>query len=315
MKFIDVPASVLLVAIACHSSAAQVATRAAEIPALTEGPAVDLEGNLYFTELRAQKIYKLDTRGELTVFREKSHAANGLVVDPQDRLITCEGTADGDPPRITRTDLKTGALEVLASGFGGMPFKGPNDITIDNSGRIYFTDTAGAAVYRIDAPGRIARVLAAPDVERPNGLQISPDDKTLYIIESGNAPTGPRMIKAFDLAPDGTARNRRVLFDFSGRSADGMSVDVRGNLYVSAGLNALAPPGALAAARAWTQDALKTKAGVYVISPSGKLLKFIPIAEDVITNNAFGGPDMKTLFITSGRTVFQVRTDIPGLRR
>jgi gluconolactonase len=308
-------ASLLLLAATGRPLTAQVVTRAAEVPALTEGPAVDLEGNLYFTELRAQKIYKLDARGELTVFREKSHAANGLVVDAQDRLIACEGAADGEPPRITRTDLKTGALEVLATGFDGMPFKGPNDVSIDNRGRIYFTDTAGAAVYRIDSPGAIARVLASPDVERPNGLQIAPDDKTLYVIESGNAPAGPRMIRAFDLSPEGAAGNRRTLFDFPGRSADGMSVDEQGNLYVSAGLNALAPPGALAAARAWTKDALKTKAGVYVISPKGRLVRFIPIPEDVITNNAFGGPDRRTLYITSGRTVFQVRTDVAGLRR
>src|SRR5689334_20794211 len=78
--------------------AAQAVTRAAEVPALTEGPTVDRDGNLYFTELRAQRIYKLGTDGELTVFREKSHAANGLVIDPQGRLIACEGTADGQPP-------------------------------------------------------------------------------------------------------------------------------------------------------------------------------------------------------------------------
>jgi gluconolactonase len=123
------------------------------------------------------------------------------------------------------------------------------------------------------------------------------------------------MIRAFDLQPDGTARNGRVLYDFPGRSADGMSIDVQGNLYVSAGLNELAIPGALPAARVWTADALKTKAGVYVISPAGKLLQFIPISEDVITNTAFGGPDMKTLYVTSGRTVFSVRTEIAGLPR
>jgi gluconolactonase len=123
------------------------------------------------------------------------------------------------------------------------------------------------------------------------------------------------MIRAFDLSADGTARNGRVLYDFPGRSADGMSVDTQGNLYVSAGLNQLAPPGALAAARAWTADALKTQAGVYVISPAGALLKFIPIAEDVITNNAFGGADMKTLYVTAGRTVFRISTDVAGLPR
>ncbi len=157
-------------------------------------------------------------------------------------------------------------------------------------------------------------MLAAPDVEHPNGVQISPDDKTLYVIESG-VPVGPRLIRAFELQPDGTARNGRVLFQFPGRSGDGTGVDTLGNLYVSAGLNALAPPGAMAVARAWTAEALKTKAGVYVISPAGKLLSFIPIAEDVITNNAFGGPDMKTLFVTAGRTVCKVRTEIAGLPR
>lgn len=295
--------------------AAQTVERAAEVPALTEGPTVDRDGNVYFTELRAQKIYKLSTAGELTVFREPSHGANGLVIDPQGRLVACEGNAEGHGPRITRTDLRTGAIEVLADNFQGMPFRGANDITIDGRGRLYFTEPAGNAIYRIDGPGQVARVVAAPDIQRPNGLQISPDDRTLYVIEAGAPPVGPRVIRAFDLQPDGTARNGRVLFDFPGRSADGMSVDVQGNLYVSAGLNELAPPGAVAAARAWTADALKTKGGVYVISPAGQLLNFIPIPEDVITNNAFGGPDMKTLYVTSGRTVFKVRTDIAGLPR
>jgi gluconolactonase len=305
----------MLCLVAVGPVAGQAVTRAAEVPALTEGPTVDRDGTLYFTELRAQRIYKLTTAGELTVFREPSHAANGLVIDGQGRLIACEGASEGQPPRITRTDLKTGNVEVLVDGYLGMPFKGPNDVTIDNMGRVYFTDTAGAAVYRIDGPGQIAQVVAAPEVERPNGLQISPDDKTLYIIESGAPPSGPRMIRAFDLHPDGTAGRRRTFYDFAGRSADGMSVDVNGNLYVSAGLNYLAPPGALPAARAWGADALKTKAGVYVISPAGKLVKFIPIPEDVITNNAFGGPDMKTLYVTAGRTVYQVRTDVAGLPR
>ena len=206
-------------------------------------------------------------------------------------------------------------MEVLADGYQGMPFKGPNDVTIDGKGRLYFTDTAGGAVYRVDGPGQIMRVLAAPQVERPNGLQISPDDRTLYIIESGAAPAGPRMIRAFALQADGTAKDGRIFYNFPGRSADGMSVDTQGNLYVSAGLNYLAPPGALPAARVWTAEALKTRAGVYVISPAGKLLKFVPIPEDVITNNAFGGADMKTLYVTSGRTVYKLRTDIAGLPR
>jgi gluconolactonase len=294
---------------------AQTVERAAEVPTLTEGPTVDRDGNLYFTELRFRRIFKVDVKGELTVFRENSHGANGLLVDPQNRLIACEGAADGQSPRITRTDLRTGAIEVLADSYGGMPLRGTNDVTIDNKGRIFFTDPPAVAVYRIDAPGQVARVVGAPDIQRPNGLQISPDDKTLYVIESGDPPSGPRMIRAFDLAPDGTASKGRTFFDFPGRGGDGASVDMQGNLYVAAGLNYQPPPGALAGARAWPVEARKTKTGVYVISPAGKLLKFIPIPEDIISNTAFGGPDMKTLYVTSGKTVFKVRTDIPGLPR
>ena len=306
----------LCLALALSStSAAQTVERAAEVPTLTEGPTVDRDGNLYFTELRFRRIFKVDTKGELSVFRENSHGANGLLIDLQGRLIACEGAADGQPPRITRTDLRTGALEVLADSYQGMPLKGTNDVTIDNRGRLYFTDPAAAAVYRIDGPGQVARVLAAPDILRPNGLQISPDDRTLYIIESGDPPSGPRMIRAFDLQPDGTASKGRTFFDFAGRGGDGASVDVQGNLYVAAGLNYPPPPGALAGARAWPAEARKTKTGVYVISPAGKLLKFIPIPEDIISNTAFGGPDMKTLYVTSGKTVFKVRTDIAGLPR
>lgn len=297
-------------------AAAPAVIRAAEVPALTEGPTVDRDGNVFFTEMRSERIFKLTpSTGDLTVFREKSHAANGMVFDREGRLVVCEGASGSDGPRITRTDMKTGAVEVLATGYQGMPFRGTNDVTIDGQGRLYITEPAGSAVYRLDGPNQVTKILGAPQLERPNGIQVAPDDRTLYVIESGNAPTGPRMIRAFELKPDGSAGAGRVLYDFPGRSADGMSVDTQGNLYVSAGLNALVPPGAMPAARVWTDAALKTKAGVYVISPSGKLLKFIPIGEDVITNNAFGGPDMKTLYVTAGRTLFQVRTDVPGLPR
>jgi gluconolactonase len=307
--------SLFMVLALASPATSQVAQRVAEVPALTEGPTVDRDGNLYFTELREERIFRLGTDGEMSVYREESRAANGLVIDQQGRLIACEGGGEDQPARITRTDLQTGAMEVLVDSYQGGSFTRPNDVTIDGAGRLYFTDPGAGAVYRIDAPGQVTRVLAAPDIARPNGLQIAPDDRTLYIVESGSAPDGLRMIRAFDLDADGNASNGRILFDFLGRSADGMSVDVEGNLYISAGLNELAPPGAVAAARAWTAEALLTRAGVYVVSPLGALLRFIPIPEDVITNNAFGGPDMRTLYVTAGRTVFQVRTEIAGLPR
>ena len=281
--------------------------------AFTEGPAVDRDGNVYFTELVGQRIMKLSAKGVLSTFRERSNNANGLLIDPQGRLVACEGAESprtGElvkyKPQVTRTDLRTGKMEVLADNYQGKPFVGPNDVTIDSKGRLYFTDLPGGAVYRIDGPGHLARILAVPDIQRPNGIQISPDDKQLYLIEANQAEGGARMIRAYDLRADGTVGNMRVHYNFyPGRSADGMSIDTQGNLYASAGMNQLRG----------TSETLATKAGVYVISPQGKLLKFIPIAEDFITNNAFGGSDMKTLYVTAGKTLYKVRTDIAGLPR
>ena len=110
------------------------------------------------------------------------------------------------------------------------------------------------------------------------------------------------MIRAYDLQPDGSVRNMRVHYDFSpGRSADGMSIDTQGNLYASAGMNQLA-----ARPRPRHQDRrLRDLA-------EGKLVKFIPIAEDFITNNAFGGTDMKTLYVTAGNTLYKMRTTLLG---
>ena len=100
-------------------------------------------------------------------------------------------------PQVTRTDLKTGKVEVLADNYQGKPFVGPNDVTIDGKGRLYFTDLTGGAVYRIDGPGKLTRILAAPDIQRPNGIQISPDDKTAVPDRSqwrsGRRPHDPRL--------------------------------------------------------------------------------------------------------------------------
>jgi gluconolactonase len=302
----------LLMGLTASSSSAQQPEIATAV-AFTEGPAVDRDDNVYFSEMVFQRIMKLTPAGVLSVFLEHSNGANGLLIDPQGRLVACEGAESARTgvkltlqPRVTRRDLRTGRMEVLADGYQGKPFVGPNDVTIDGKGRLYFTDLPGGAVYRIDGPRQVTRILAAPDIQRPNGIQISPDDHELYLVEANGAEGGARMIRAYDLHPDGTVGNMRVHYNFSpGRSADGMSIDTQGNLYASAGMNQLRG----------TSETLDTKTGVYVISPKGQLLKFIPIGEDFITNNAFGGPDMKTLYITAGKTLYKVRTEIAGLPR
>ncbi len=306
----------LLLACAVVTLAAQTTAPKLEIAttvAFTEGPTVDKDGNVYFTEVVNQRIMKLSSAGQLSVFRENSNVSNGLLLDPQGRLIACEGANFERPgfklsgkPRVTRTDMKTGKIEILAESYQGKPLTGPNDVTIDGQGRLYFTDPGGPAIYRIDVTGKIARILSAPDIQRPNGIQVSPDNRTLYFIEANSAQGGARMIRAYDLAADGTVSKMRVHYNFyPGRSADGMSIDTAGNLYASAGL--MSSRG--------TSETLDTKTGVYVISPQGKLLRFIPVPEDLITNNAFGGPDMKTLYVTAGKNLYKFRVDIAGLPR
>ena len=310
------PAIALIIVSLAAIPAAMQELEIATSVSMLEGPTVDAEGNVYFTDILMQRIMRFSKDGKFSIFREKSNVANGMVIDPQGRLVAAEGAASptaersgmatGGIPRLTRTDLKTGKLEVLAERFNGKPLSGPNDVTIDGKGRLYFTDSTGAAVYRIDAPGKVARILAAPDIQRPNGIQISPDDKMLYLVEANGAKGGARMIRAYDLLPDGTVKNMRVFYNFyPGRSADGMSIDTRGNLYAAAGMHRTRG----------TAETLDTKCGVYVISPQGKLLKFIPVPEDYLTNTAFGGPDMKTLYITAGKTLYKIRNDIAGLPR
>lgn len=281
--------------------------------AFLEGPTSDAAGNVYFSDMVNQRILKLSAEGMLSVFRENSNVANGLLIDPQGRLIACEGAVFERPgirlrgtPRVTRTDMVTGAVEVLAESYAGKPLVGPNDVTIDGKGRLFFTELNGGSVYRIDAPGKLVRILESPAVKSPNGIQISPDDRTLYVVEAGRGATDRREIRAFDLLPDGSVANGRTLYNFfPGRSADGISIDVEGNVYASAGMSTTRG----------TSETLDTKTGVYVISPTGRLLRFIPIAEDLISNNGFGGPDMKTLFITAGKTLFKVKNDVAGLAR
>lgn len=285
--------------------------------AFTEGPTVDADGTVYFTDLDNNRILRSSPDGEVSTFRRPSNRANGLIFDSQWRLLACEG-GDGTTalPRVTRTTMETGEVEVVADHFEGKEFHRPNDLTIDGEGRVYFTDrpepnqgpnkTGVHGVYRVDPDGSIERILTEPEIERPNGIVISPDDRTLYLLETAQQEGGARMIRAYDLSHDGTVSNMRVFHDFyPGRSGDGMTIDTEGNLYVAAGLNR----------RRGTSETLDTQTGIHVFAPDGSLKELIPIPEDTITNCAFGGPDLKTLYVTAGKTLFQIRTDITGTRR
>jgi len=285
--------------------------------AFTEGPTVAEDGAVFFTDLDSNRIVRMSTEGAMSTFRQPSNAANGLIFDREWRLLACEG-GDGETalPRVTRTNMETGEVEVLVDHYEGKELHRPNDLTFDGQGRIYFTDrpepnwrpeqTGVHGVYRVDLDGSVTRILTEPEVIRPNGIVISPDDTTLYLLETEQSADGPRLIRAYDLAADGTVSNMRIFHDFHpGRSGDGMTIDSAGNLYVAAGLNR----------RRGTSETLDTVAGVHVFSPDGVLLEHIPIPEDTITNAAFGGPDLRTLYVTAGKTLFSFRTAVEGTRR
>jgi gluconolactonase len=281
--------------------------------AFTEGPTVYKDGSVFFSEMRSNRTLRYyPETGRVETFRADSHGTNGMVFDDQWRLISCEA----DPPRVTRANVETGELEVIADAYDGKRLHHPNDVTFDSKGRLYFSDRPDATiapdqtgvhgVYRIDPDGSVHQILAEPDIQKPNGMAISPDDKILYLIEAHPDADHARMIRAYDLADDGSVSNMRVFHDFyPGRSGDGMTIDSAGNLWIAAGLNR----------RRGTSETLDTEAGIHVFAPDGKQIDFYRTWEDTITNAAFGGPDLKTLYVTGGKLLFEIQTDVVGTRR
>ena len=279
-----------------------------------EGPAWSGD-SLYFTD--GVHINRMDARGRTTVFRDAahSHESNGLMFDRQGRLVACESKAR----RVTRTE-KDGTITVLADRYRGRRFNSPNDLAMDSKGRIYFTDPrygpragmeirdAGGSlvegVYRIDAPGKVERVML-PGVERPNGILVSPGDKFLYVCDNNNNNHGgARKLLRFGLDAGGTVKPGRgtVIFDWKdGRGPDGMKMDRAGRLYVAAGRNG-----------SNEYETNRLKAGCYILSAGGSLINFVPTAPDEACNVAFGGKDMKTLFITSGNHLWSIPVNTAG---
>ncbi len=286
----------------------------------TEGPTVAPDNAVYFSDItfthqadmQAGHIMKFDPEsGETSVFRSPSGMSNGMKFDAQGNLVVAEG-ADFGGRRITRTDMTTGKSDIIAGLYEGKPFNSPNDLTIDEMGRIYFTDPRYVGnepveqpvmgVYRIDTDGSVHLVIA--DSGKPNGIAVSPDQKTLYVgsNDSGSlrempedTPTymGRMALLAYDLLSDGTATFRETLVDYAPEHGpDGFEVDVEGNLYVA------------------VRD--KTRFGIGIYSPRGKELAFIPTPE-LPTNVAFGrGDASKILYITAGGSLLRIRVSIDG---
>lgn len=265
---------------------------------VTEGPAWDGRG-LLFTHIPQSRIMRYDPQtGEATVFRSDTNHANGLMFDPDGQLYACEG----ETRRVVRYE-QDGKTTVLADRFEGEILNIPNDLAIDTQGRVWFTDPyyEGAAgpwsldrshkkldhdsVYRLDPQQNgnwsISRVTF--DTTRPNGLLFSLDHATLYVAQSGRNPDEKRELRAYPVRADGGLNACTVLHDFGPyRGIDGMCLDTEGNIVATAGYRQ-GGPGPM----------------IYVFSPSGEVVESQPVPVEKPTNCTFGGPDLKTLYVTS----------------
>jgi gluconolactonase len=256
----------------------------------TEGPIALPDGSVIFTETNASRITRIDPSGNVATFLENSNGSNGLAFDAKGRLISVQTT-----PGRTRVGViyPKGSETVLAEGFEGRP----NDLVVAKNGGIYFTVPgpvnvpAGApppapvtpAVYYIPPGGKFVK--AADGIENPNGIQLSRDERTLYI----NNTRGEYLL-AFDVQPDGTITNRRNFARYEGvtktdtgvaSGADGLAIDNEGRVYAA------------------------TTPGVQVFTPQGQHLGTIPLSR-APQNLAFAGPDKKTLYVVGRGVAFRI---------
>ncbi len=248
----------------------------------TEGPASDTEGNVYFSDIPNERIHIWTVTGELKTFRENTGRANGNYFDGQGNLLSCEGGAR----RLTATDM-AGNTRTLVDAFNGKPLNSPNDLWIAPDGAVYFTDPRygnmggleqdGFHVYRLSPDRRYCRRVT-DDLVKPNGLVGTPDGSKLYVADPGANKTW-----VYTIQSDGLLANKKL---FCTEGSDGMTLDNRGNVYL-------------------TRDA------VLVINPMGQRIETIETPERP-ANVCFGGPDRDTLFITARTSIYAVKMAVKG---
>lgn len=276
---------------------------------LSEGPAWDGSGLLY-TNIPNSRIMRYvpnaSGKGSLSVFREGTNGANGLMFDKQGQLYGCEG----DGRRIVRYE-RDGGVTVLCDNFEGKRLNSPNDLAIDNQGRIWFTDPRYGdrsddleldhmSVFRLDPQpdGSWKCNRMTYDTTSPNGLLISPDNRTLYVAQSKYGDGQLRELRAYPIQEDGTLGQYRVLHNFyPHRGIDGMCLDTEGNIIATAGWEVSGPGGM-----------------IYIFTPTGRVLETHPVPCDRPTNCTFGDTDLRTLYVTSiAGHLLRAHTDRQGL--
>ncbi len=258
----------------------------------TEGPAADDQGNLYFTDIPNNRIHKLDAQGKISVFAEPSNHANGLMfVRSKGQLYACE--MDG---QLVAHSPLNGKRQVLAGLYKGKRFNAPNDLVIDRVGGVYFTDPSyrspqplpqgKLAVYYLTADGEVSRLI--DDLPNPNGVILSPDEKTLYVVPSGQAE-----MMAYPVQSPGQLGPGKVFCRLkqppgqSGRGGDGLTIDTQGNLYITSSV------------------------GLQVFSPAGKHLGIITFPQQP-ANVTFGGRQNHTLYVTARKGLYSVKMQTTG---
>lgn len=247
-----------------------------------EGPVSDAEGTFFFTDIDADKIYKMSLDGEISVFREKSNHSNGMTLDLDGNMLMCEHMGQ----RISRMN-KDGSITTVVDSYNGKRLNSPNDLWVHPNGSIYFTDPRyrlpkgpkpqpSHYVFRL-APDEktITPVIGA--LPKPNGIIGTKDGKKLFISDTETV-----QVYSYDINEDGSLSNAQL---FAKRFSDGMALDEHGNLYLSA------------------ED------GIAIFNPQGEEIEFIATPERP-ANSAFGGADGKTLYITARKGLYSIQMNV-----
>ncbi len=272
-----------------------------------EGPVWFGDGRyLLWSDIPNNRILRwLEDTGEISVFRNPSNYSNGNTRDRQGHLVTCEH----DSRRVTRTEYD-GSITVLADHYQGKPFNAPNDLAVHSDGAVWFTDPGYGIlsnyeghkapfelppnVYRID-PKTNALAVVATDMEKPNGICFSPDEKKLYVVDTGSShhPGYPKLIRVYDVVDAVRLANGRVFVDTGAGTADGIRCDTDGNVWAGTG---------------WGGPGFD---GVQVFAPDGKLIGKIHLPE-TCANLCFGGAKRNRLFMAASQSLYSLYVEAQG---
>lgn len=278
----------------------------------TEGPAAVETGEVFFSDLTFTEETNMDAGniwvyspqdGTTKIYRSPSGMSNGMDIDPDGNLITCEG-ADFGGRRIIQTDLTTGKSKIIAAFYNGKQFNSPNDLVIAKDGTIYFTDPRYVGhekieqpvmgVYRINSDGTVA--LLIKNISMPNGIALSPNEEKLYVgcndesdpSDNSNGLLNGMFVAAYNLKSDGAAVfERKIIVYDNNLGPDGITVDENGNLYIA------------------VRD--ETNPRIDIVNPAGEKINEISLPE-VPSNSAFGKNVWKEfLYITAGRSLYRIK--------